>query len=84
MRNIWLKNNSNFEKNPVVKKYFSNEEGISYFDYDFCFVQLFSIIISGEDADVFQKFVCSYFAHDNGILDGILNGNIKSLSDYFF
>lgn len=55
------------DANPIVERYFIQNEQ-SLFDYDLTFVQLFSLLLSDDETNMFELYYKSYFGSDNEII----------------
>jgi len=71
----------NVDRNKVVEKYFTQEEGLSYFDYDFTFVQLFSLLISEDELNMFELYYKNFFGGDEELVKLFESGNFAKATD---
>mmetsp|Transcript_20392 Transcript_20392/g.17705 ORF Transcript_20392/g.17705 Transcript_20392/m.17705 type:complete len:205 (-) Transcript_20392:2256-2870(-) len=82
MRAALVKNKYDFQKNPVVMEYFKQNPGISIFDIDFTFVQLFSLTADGENDDLFEIYFNNFFGYDEKLLNMFRTADFKLATPY--
>jgi len=76
-------NGKNLDSNSVVHRYFIQDGfgDFSYFDYDFTFTQLFSLVLDESETNMFELYYKNFLCHDSGLINLFKNANFGDASE---